>query len=177
MNVLGIDPGLKGGAALVQFGNDWVDLVDAWPLPVVKVGTAVGPLGIRAIIDTGKLHEALGNLAADHGVVERQEYRRGNAASASFTTAFNYGLVAAAVQLKLWPNQTFWVSPQAWKRDLGLSKDKERSRELATEIFGAEARDTYWPLKKDDGLAEAALIAYWRGRRLKEMVSQQEGGG
>ena len=172
MNVLGIDPGLKGGAALVKFGNDWVDLVNAWPLPVIK-GGASGPLGTRATIDVKRLGALLPFLDCDHAVVERQEYRPGNASGSSFTTAFNYGLIAAEVMRRVAARQIFWVQPQVWKRDLGLSSNKERSRKLASEIFGAAAGVKYWPRKKDEGISEGALLAVWRGRRLMEMLGQK----
>lgn len=52
---------------------------------------------------------------------------------------------------------THFVSPQKWKRDLGLSRDKEDSLKLAR---------TMWPdapltRKKDNGRAEALLISGW----------------
>lgn len=52
------------------------------------------------------------------------------------------------------------VSPQKWKKDMGLSSDKNDSLELAREI---------WPIapllrKLDNGRAEALLLAEWLRR-------------
>jgi crossover junction endodeoxyribonuclease RuvC len=53
-----------------------------------------------------------------------------------------------------------WVTPQAWKKHYGLIKsDKNASRAKAQEVFPAY-RDLF-ARAKDDGPAEAALIAMW----------------
>lgn len=53
------------------------------------------------------------------------------------------------------------VRPQVWKAALGLTRDKQMSIELARELW-PELRKRV-KRKNDDGLAEAALIAYyWR---------------
>ena len=55
------------------------------------------------------------------------------------------------------------VSPARWKNDLGLNKDKDLSRSMATRLFPKNAEQ--FKRKKDDGRAEAALIAHWaRGK-------------
>ncbi len=51
------------------------------------------------------------------------------------------------------------VRPAKWKRDMGLTSDKERSRRLAIERWPNHA-DSF-KLKKHDGRAEAALLALW----------------
>jgi len=52
-----------------------------------------------------------------------------------------------------------WVSPAKWKRALGLSADKGASRRRAIELWPAQS--AMFARVKDDGRAEAALIAYW----------------
>lgn len=52
-----------------------------------------------------------------------------------------------------------YVSPAKWKRALGLSSDKGVSRRRAIEQWPAHA-DSFKRVK-DDGRAEAALIAWW----------------
>ena len=54
------------------------------------------------------------------------------------------------------------VTPAVWKRNLGLSKDKGASRRLACELWPAQS--AMFARVKDDGRAEAALIAEY-GRR------------
>lgn len=50
-----------------------------------------------------------------------------------------------------------YVSPAKWKRAMGLSKDKDQSRRLAIETW--PQRSHLFARKRDDGRAEAALIA------------------
>ena len=49
-------------------------------------------------------------------------------------------------------------------------KHKEASRTLATKVFRT---DEHWPLKKHNGRAEAALIAYHEGKIRYEKESTQ----
>jgi hypothetical protein len=51
------------------------------------------------------------------------------------------------------------VSPAKWKKALGLSADKGASRRRAIELWPERAQ--WFARVKDDGRAEAALIAYW----------------
>jgi hypothetical protein len=54
---------------------------------------------------------------------------------------------------------TFEVAPAIWKKHFGLSTDKDASRALAGQTFPDQA--DLWKLKKQDGRAEAALIALY----------------
>ena len=51
------------------------------------------------------------------------------------------------------------VAPAKWKRELSLSKDKDQARAMATRLFPKSADK--FKRKKDDGRAEAVLIAHW----------------
>jgi len=52
-----------------------------------------------------------------------------------------------------------YVSPQRWKKALGLGRDKDESRMQAIERWPGSAG--LFARKKDNGRAEAALIAFW----------------
>lgn len=52
-----------------------------------------------------------------------------------------------------------YVAPSKWKKDLQLSSDKDGARRRAIELWPAKAQ--LFARVKDDGRAEAALIAYW----------------
>lgn len=58
---------------------------------------------------------------------------------------------------------TFEVDPSAWKKTMRLSTDKNASRALATQSF-PDCSDQ-WARAKDDGRAEAALIALYGWRK------------
>ncbi len=51
------------------------------------------------------------------------------------------------------------VTPSKWKRHFSLGRDKSASRQLATRLFPKNADD--FKRAKDDGRAEAVLIAQW----------------
>lgn len=60
-----------------------------------------------------------------------------------------------------------YETPRVWKEKMGLSKDKDASLRLATRVFGEQAALRFWPRKKDEGVAEAALLAlYWARHKL-----------
>lgn len=172
--VVGIDPGLTGGIALVQVSPDSIRLADALSLPIDQDQS--GPIGNKRVIHPTRLRMCFGQVAARgrkviFAVVERQETRPKQDVSGSLTAAFNYGVVATVVQLSFPEDRVFWVPPKTWKQDMELGSDKEDSRTLATTLFGAEAGAKYWWTKNREGIAEAALIAYWRARRLRMLMA------
>lgn len=76
-------------------------------------------------------------------------------------SAFNFGQgvgvlkgVMATLAVPFTP-----VTPAKWKKHYGLSRDKDAARATATRLFPANA--DLFKRKKDDGRAEAALIALW----------------
>jgi crossover junction endodeoxyribonuclease RuvC len=78
---------------------------------------------------------------------------QGVASSFKFGMAFGAALAMAERFNCPWS----LVTPQKWKKQMGLSSDKNESLELARELW------TIAPLsrKKDNGRAEALLMAEW----------------
>ena len=74
-------------------------------------------------------------------------------------SAFRFGESMGVVQgvLGALGVPLFRVSPQKWKKALGLSREKDASRKLATETFPKYAE--LFARCKDDNRAEAALLA------------------
>jgi crossover junction endodeoxyribonuclease RuvC len=56
-----------------------------------------------------------------------------------------------------------YVTPQRWQKDLNVRDGKDGSRQRAAELFPAYAH--LFALKKWDGRADAALMAYWGASR------------
>jgi crossover junction endodeoxyribonuclease RuvC len=56
-----------------------------------------------------------------------------------------------------------YVTPQRWQKDLNVRDGKDGSRQRAAELFPAYAH--LFARKKDDGRADAALMAYWGASR------------
>jgi crossover junction endodeoxyribonuclease RuvC len=83
--------------------------------------------------------------------------------SKAFPSSFKFG-VSYGVALSLAQSLGTWslATPRVWKQDLELTSDKNKSLDLARSLW-PEA-----PLarKKDNGRAEALLMAEWKRRLL-----------
>jgi crossover junction endodeoxyribonuclease RuvC len=77
------------------------------------------------------------------------------------TSAFNFGFAAGALQGLVAGNAIpmHLVAPLTWKRHYKLSADKDASRRRASQLFPAHSH--LWARAKDDGRAEAVLLAYY----------------
>jgi len=142
--IIGIDPGKSGAIALLDTDD-------------MKVATYDMP---------GTLDEKLA-LIADIGKVkcawlERPYFPRMIGIKNAVTIASAYGELKACLFFAGVP--TFEVDPSAWKKTMRLSTDKNASRALASQYFPDSADQ--WARVKDDGRAEAALIAlYGKGKQ------------
>lgn len=147
--IIGIDPGFTGAIAYLDGEN--LKIFDL-PLKLVngrnridaevfayKVGRAKFENRIRfAVI------EEIGSMP-DQGI--------------SSTARFNYNagiLYGALAGLGI---KVMFVKPTVWKPALGLNRDKKKSLALAKELFPLHR--AYFKRVKDDGRAEAALIAHF----------------
>lgn len=79
------------------------------------------------------------------------------------SSTFKFGMAVGAIQAVVELSRAPWmiVRPQVWKKDLGVTSDKQTSLELARRL---------WPnaplsRQKDHGVAEALLLAEWLKRR------------
>lgn len=141
MIIVGVDPGVTGGLALLWHG----DLTVVEPMPVHD--GRVDGLGVS---------ELLVDWQPDIVYLEATQPMPKNGSIASFSLGYNTGVVAGVVQSLGLPLHR--VRPAEWKRNQGLiGKDKTASRGLARELFPRLAH--CFKLVKQDGLAEAALIA------------------
>ena len=180
MLILGIDPGVNGGMALVDYGKGELGLVDSGPLTYVD---SVGGLG-KKTLDVGKFLADLRTISlwgsrallseseaeligpgVEQVVIEAVQGRPGQNLANSMAGAYNFGKLVAIVET-FFRMKPYIAPANIWKPDLGLTSDKGQSVALANELFRSPEA---WPRKKDEGIAEAALIAYWRARRLRTM--------
>lgn len=170
---IGIDPGKSGGWCYME-----IYFHTGHSLPYIPFVIACGKLdyGPDGTVDIKKLddkfYELTGNCERENFVVvEKQFVMRGQGLTSSGVTMYNYGKLMAFFEQKLKPhaedrysNNRYRVnsllSPLAtvWKKDMGLTANKEFSRKIATNLYRT---DEYWPKKKDEGVAEAALLARW----------------
>jgi crossover junction endodeoxyribonuclease RuvC len=154
MLIYGIDPGFTGAIALY-----WPDTgkLEVHDMPVMK-----NPTG-KTIINP---HGVLDILANEGGkslaVIEQVAAMRGQGVSSMFRFGEGYGhlqMACAACKLPL-----KYVTPASWKKHFNLSRDKGVSRGVAMQRFPDQAQQ--FSRVKDDGLAEASLIALYGAEKL-----------
>lgn len=146
MIVVGIDPGLTGAVAYFVDG----ELMGLFDMPNYDGRVDARELFLR-LREWGRPYMV---------VIEDVHSMPGQGVASSFKFGRSVGAIEAVVGALSYPHTR--LTPQKWKQKMGLiGKDKDASRGMAREL---------WPLyadkfarKKDDGRAEAALIAEaWR---------------
>lgn len=150
MRILGVDPGVRGGLALVEISDGGAPrLLDAIDIPVCGVAAKerVDVLALRTWIET---HQP------QHALVERAQAMPKQGASSGFKYGRAVGAIEAAIACCAIPMTI--VEPSMWKKFHRLhGGDKEGGRQRALQLFpGAHA---LLARKRDHGRAEAALIA------------------
>jgi len=149
MRVLGIDPGLQGALA-VWDGN----LLVVFDVPIVKARSRGHDINIPGLIE---IINHLNDPPFLSAYIERNSSRPAEGVSSARKGGLVEGILLGAVAMRC--VNVVRPTPSKWKSAMGLTKDKDYSRTLATETF-----PRYWKLfsrKKDHGRAEAALLAYY----------------
>lgn len=144
---IGIDPGLKGGLAVLKDGR----LKHAIPLPIFDRKVAVHELQLQ-----------LGMWPDPTIAVELQGIRPNQAGA--MTILGNYGRIMAIIELGGWPHKE--ITPAQWSRAFipaGLTgkAKKQASYSAAVRVFGMDTLDRLKIRPSTDGMVEAALIARW----------------
>ena len=154
MSILAIDPGQTGGLVVVDVYQEGPRIRTALPMPLTTVNQKKA-LDIQAVLEWLPVISSI-----DVGVIELVHAMPKQGVSSSFQFGRMFGAAETAIYLI---DKQAYVSPRTWKTALNLSNDKHASIDLATRIFGKKAAMRWWPLRKDEGIAEAALIAhYWK---------------
>src|SRR5262245_47259039 len=151
--VLGVDPGIRGGLAIVEFnGSTAPQLIDAVDIPVTGVGAKerVDALALRTWIQT---------YQPDHALIERGQAMPKQGASSGFKYGRACGPLEAAIALVGIPMTI--IEPTAWKKFHSLrGGEKEASRQRALMLF--PTAHAMLARKMDHGRAEATLIALYK---------------
>jgi crossover junction endodeoxyribonuclease RuvC len=150
VRIVGIDPGASGALALTEKG-EILSIVDM-PVVVLRRGKTD-----KREVDGGLVAEWMGFHEPDVVVIERVGGMTGQSASAAFNFGRACGVVegvARALRLRV-----EFVSPVTWRNGLKVNPGKDGSRAMAMNLWPAKA--DLFKRVKDDGRAEAALIAEW----------------
>ena len=146
--LIGIDPGVSGAVAILNSRGHLLDVFDA-PTVEMKVGKA-----LKRRISPEILVSLLLPFTDASAWVEQVSARPGQGVSSMFAFGESYGLVKGVL--------TNTATSNAWKKELQLNAGKDASRAKAAQMWPQKAGE--FSRVKDDGKAEAALIAEY-GRR------------
>lgn len=170
----GIDPGLSGALAVLQT-RDFFDrpisppeLAHVQHVDVLSVKTSTGKT--RNELDIATMNRLMRGMASGERVtcaIEQVNAMPGQGVTSMFRFGQVYGQLHALVVCSGW--SVHHVTPQRWKADLRLGKGKDEARKRAMELWPQQAG--LFARAKDDGRAEAALIAYWLWRNQTAKLS------
>jgi len=148
--VIGVDPGISG--AIARYNSSEASAATQliiWDMPILEVNKkkTISPYLVANILKEAAAPVYIEKVAAmpNQGV----------------TSMFNFGkgfgvILGAAAGLGL---QTTQVTPQQWMKALKCQRGKDANRQRACELFPQYA--DMFARKKDDGRADAALLAYY----------------
>jgi crossover junction endodeoxyribonuclease RuvC len=160
MKVLGIDPGITG--ALVFYSLDQESISGVGALSVHDM--PVMGSGKRKVVSGALVADVLRKEQPHHAFIEEVTSMRGWGLASTFRFGVGNGVVIgalAALRIPLEP-----VKPTTWKRHfLLIGQDKKASRRKAIELWPTHAE--FFAREKDDGRAEAALIARYGYVRMR----------
>ena len=155
MLIFGCDPGFTGAVALYWTDSGKLEVHD---MPVVKNTKG------KAIINSPYLLDILQNEANEKclALIEQVSAMPGQGVSSMFRFGEGYGMLQMACAANKLPTQ--FVTGAKWKGYFGLNRDKGVSRGLAMQRFPEYAG--LFSRVKDDGRAEAALIALYAAENM-----------
>jgi crossover junction endodeoxyribonuclease RuvC len=153
--ILAIDPGASGALAFFNPDAGTLEIIDT-PVVEVKRGTKVkkeiSPQMMSAIIRARDPKIAILELVGampGQGVSSMFQFGRG---------VGMYEGALAALQIPV-----TYISPVGWQKAVNARSGKDGNRQRAAEIYPAYAH--LFSRKKDDGRADAALMAWWAATR------------
>ena len=147
MITFGVDPGLKGGVAILE------NRLPVWAGKLPYIGKQVDVSGLRALIEI---------YQPDEIRVERQSIRQRQAGA--MTIGSNFGRILAVVELSgvahRVPTPSTWKAKAKIRAGLSGKAAKEESFLVAQRLWG-KAFDRLQLRPTQDGPVEALLIAYY----------------
>jgi len=143
---LGIDPGASGAFALLEGDR----LLAAWDMPFIMVKG-------RARVSAAHVAQEIANARPDQIALEEVGAMPNQGVASMFSFGRSAGVLEGVIAALGYP--LHMVRPAIWKRAAGVPADKDAARLMATRLWPDQAQ--YFARKKDDGRAEAALLARW----------------
>jgi len=160
MRLCGIDPDMKGG--MVAIDTEASKVLDVGYMPLTWCRP---PLNEPARVDPILLWTYLvgaRRLGVDYVILERalvMQQSGGKMMGGVDRTHQNFGAIRALCELAFTPSRVIIANPSVWKKAMGLTSDKQLSRDMACNLIPTHTN--LFKLVKNTGLAEAALMALW----------------
>lgn len=151
--IIGIDPGTSGAVAILEDTGHLVQVFDMPAVEVVVGGKAKRRMSPEMLAAELRLYNVHGTRA----VIEQVNAMPGQGVSSMFAFGEAFGLAKGVLAGLGIPVTT--VTPGRWKKALALNSGKDASRAKAAALWPQQAGE--FKRVKDDGRAEAALIAHW----------------
>lgn len=142
MLFVGIDPGKSGAMAIVSTDTH----------PFVRVD----PFDEREYAELLRFYHEYYTISGC--VVERVSAMPGQGVSSMFSFGENYGFIQGLLTAYNIPFEL--VTPRVWKKEFGVTSDKNTSIAVAKRLFpDVSLKRTERCKKDDDGISEALLLA------------------
>lgn len=150
--IVGIDPGLHGAVAFIDVEAAVMRVYD---MPIKSTTYTKTKQHIDQVNFGEIFRKREGQIL--HVYCEEVGSSPQMGVVSAFSFGEGYGIIKGATGALLLPLTT--VRPAVWKRDLRVPKDKNEARARACELFPRFA--PLFSRVKDDGRAEACMIALW----------------
>jgi len=150
MKICGIDPGIRGGLAIVMVNDSAApQLIDVLDVPVIGTGA-------KERVNTMLVRDWLAHHTPDHALIERAGSMPKQGVASTFKYARAVGSLETVVACSDIPYSI--IEPAVWKKFHHLpGKDKEAARQRALPLF--PSAHALFARKMDHQRAEPALIA------------------
>jgi crossover junction endodeoxyribonuclease RuvC len=149
--IVGIDPGAKGALAFFDPVAGTLDIVD---MPTVEVKRGAKS---KVEISPQMLAALIGARYPSAAVLEKVGAMPGQGTASMFQFGRGVGMIEGVLSALHIP--IIYITPQGWQKAVGMRGGKDGGRARAAEIFPAYAAT--FARVKDDGRADAALMAWW----------------
>jgi crossover junction endodeoxyribonuclease RuvC len=153
---IGVDPGLSG--AVVVISPTELKIFDMPTMTVERNGKS------KRQVSASELAQIFSNYNSNdcHVYVEKVSAMAGQGVTSVFSFGRSFGMIEGILAAFRLP--VTYVAPATWVKAVGRGQGKDASRARAMELFPENQAD--FKLKKFDGRADAALIAYWGSRNV-----------
>lgn len=155
---IGIDPGLSG--AIARYDPQTNDLVvhDVPTYELKRNGKAKREVDLHGL---ARIMDSLTGEAEGSILIEQVGSMPGQGVSSVFAFGKVYGILLGVSAATFVPLDT--VTPAVWKKAMGVTASKDGSRARASSLL--PQRSHLWSRVKDDGRAEAALLAIYASKK------------